>query len=231
MAAKSDQLFKRRKAPTKATLKRESAFEEPNKRILIVCEGEITEPSYFEAFKAFAKLVNVDVEVCGRECDSAPISVVNFAEKRANSQGPHTAGGYDEVYCVFDRDTHTTFDKAISKVLTLERSSNFLSKHIEAVPSYPCFEVWLLYHFTLTRAPGDMAVAALKKASPLFSNYDKSFSQEQFNCLFKLIDVAISNAEKASDDNKETGEPNPSTTIHKMLKKLQQANIKGRATP
>lgn len=234
MAAKSDKLFQKRKALTRADLERKKATKKPNKRVLIVSEGEVTEPNYFEAFKAFAGLVNVDVDVCGKECDSAPISVVDFAEKKANSEGHFSSGGYDVVYCVFDRDTHESFERAFSKVYSLNKSDKFLARHIESVVSYPCFEIWLLFHFVYTRtpftesgkkSPADMVAAALRKVSPMFSDYDKALSAEQCAHLFGLIDTAQKHSELAQTDAQSTGELNPSTMVHDMLEKLRSANV------
>ncbi|MGJ8529540.1 RloB family protein [Maritalea sp.] len=233
MASRSDKLHQRRKALSKSDLGRKTPTREPNKRILIVSEGKATEPNYFEAFRVFAKLVNVDVDVCGKECNSAPISVVDFAEKKANGAGHFNSGGYDNVYCVFDRDTHETFEKAISKVYSLNKSNKFLAGKIEAVVSYPCFEVWILFHFVYTRSPfapvgsrsaADMVSSALRDATPIFHGYEKAISTSQCARLFSLFDTAVKNAENANSDKALTGEANPSTSIHEMLKKIMSAN-------
>lgn len=233
MAAKSDKLFQKRKARTKGDLSRKAPTRLPNKRILVVSEGEVTEPDYFDAFKAFARLVNVDVDVCGKECDSAPISVVNFAEVKANGEGRPESGGYDEVYCVFDRDTHSTFHSALSKIQTLDKAPEFLAGRIQAVPSYPCFEIWFLFHFVRTRkpfvasgtkSPADMVASALRKASPEFSAYSKTLTPRMLKCLFEEIETAFSNSKMAESDWQLTGEENPSTTVHGLLETLQNSN-------
>ena len=233
MAAKSSKLFQKRKARTKNDLKRKDATRRPIKRILVVSEGEVTEPSYFEAFKTFAKLVNVDVDVCGKECDSAPKSVVNFAERRANTEGHFNSGGYDEVYCVIDRDTHETFHWALSRIRALNKCPTFLAGKIEAIASYPCFEIWLLFHFSSTRtpfvatknkSPAGAVASALQHASPEFASYDKKLTPEMLACLFQSIETAFVNAKMAELDRKATGEENPSTTVHGLLETLKESN-------
>ena len=57
--------------------KRREAFKEARKSILIVCEGEETEPIYFKALKRRLRLIMVDVEIVGE--GAAPITVVNSA--------------------------------------------------------------------------------------------------------------------------------------------------------
>jgi hypothetical protein len=74
---------------------------------------------------------------------------------------------YDKVFCVFDRDKHTTFDAALHRTKDL----NAEGKPFEAITSTPCFEFWLILHFGYTDQPfhttgkksvGDQVVSALK---------------------------------------------------------------------
>ena len=44
---------------------------------------------------------------------------------------------YDEIWCVFDRDTHPNFNQAISRAL---------QKGVETAVSNPCFELWPVLH-------------------------------------------------------------------------------------
>ena len=173
----NDQLFRRRKKATEASLKRRVVNRQPNKRILIVCEGKETETRYFQEFASRLGLEAVDVEVLPGEDGSAPISVVNCAERKALSEGLPENGGYEIVFCVFDRDTHKSYEQAKSKVLELNKSqSNFPGGHIEAITSIPCFEIWLLFHFKYLRtpfaqsankSPCDCLISELKKSKDL----------------------------------------------------------------
>jgi hypothetical protein len=228
---KSEPLYKRRKQINEASLKRRVVDRRPNMRILIVCEGQETERRYFEGFVDHLGLITVDVDVHGGNEGSAPISVVNFAERRASSEGRPEDGGYDIVFCVFDRDTHTTYEEAKSKVAELKGSEKFPAGAIEAITSVPCFEIWLLYHFTYCRAPfakkgkksaGDCAVDKLRSIEG-FESYKKAISQKVINELLELTEVAIKNSEKALQDVTQTGEENPSTLVHRIAKYLRGA--------
>jgi hypothetical protein len=56
---------------------------------------------------------------------AAPISVVECAEERAAEQG-----GYDTIFCVFDRDGHESFDRARARIRGMaSRSRNRLNMH------------------------------------------------------------------------------------------------------
>lgn len=67
-------------------------IREPIQRFLIVCEGEKTEPLYFEGFRV--PTVHIEIEGMGRD----PRTVVNRAIALYNQDT------YDQVWCVFDRD-------------------------------------------------------------------------------------------------------------------------------
>lgn len=228
MPASSDGLFKKRKKTAKAMARRK-ASRDTMRRILIVTEGEVTEVEYFEALKAFLKLTSVDLDICGKECDSSPTAVVRYALQRVENEGAHDKGGYNDVYCVFDRDTHTDFEKALSQILSANKPrSSFKGETIQAVPSYPCFEFWLLLHFTYSRAPfaaanektvAQVVEAELRTHSP-FESYAKSLTQEMLDALHANKDNAIEHAEQATADSISTGEMNPSTEVHKLVQAL-----------
>lgn len=116
---------------------------EPYDVVLIVCEGEKTEPYYLESLRNSLRLSNANIRICGKECGSAPISVVKFAmeEFRANK------GVYNKVYCVFDKDKHDSYDEAKAKIAATKLSNGAT---LHAVISIPCFEVWILLHFIYT---------------------------------------------------------------------------------
>ena len=104
-------------------------------RILIVCEGEKTEPSYFENFKK----INNESFVYEVDCQGGginTIAVVNKAiELRDNASIP-----YDSVWAVFDKDDFpaSSFNGAIFRAK---------ANNINVAWSNEAFELWYLYHF------------------------------------------------------------------------------------
>jgi hypothetical protein len=56
------------------------------------------------------------------------------------------------IYCVFDRDSHESFQRACDKISELaSRATKPLP--IKGATSLPCFEVWVLLHFDQSDAP------------------------------------------------------------------------------
>ena len=112
-------------------------------RVLIVCEGSVTEPKYFRRVLSERNLKSVQVVGSGKKYKSNPQSVVAFAsgEKKKNRSKKSEAPPYDRVWCVLDSDVHENLDDAIR----LAESNG-----IEVALSVPCFEFWLLLHFVFT---------------------------------------------------------------------------------
>ncbi|MXO95900.1 hypothetical protein GRI34_05620 [Erythrobacter aquimaris] len=132
---------KRRGRPP-ATLGRIDNLKEGESRILIACEGECTEPEYFDGLRRELRFFGLDIR--GEECGSDPLSVVLYGIDQFKEDG-----GFDELFCLVDRDSHQTFAAALEKVAT-EIAGGL---PIRLVPSYPCFEVWGLMHFEPFRKP------------------------------------------------------------------------------
>tara|TARA_R110000868_G_scaffold24402_1_gene96403 strand:+ start:2024 stop:2635 length:612 start_codon:yes stop_codon:yes gene_type:complete len=195
---------------------------------LIVCEGAKTERLYLEAVVAHLRLTSADVVVAA-DCPSAPRHVVEHAKKLVVQEGPPSQGGYDFVYCVFDRDTHHSYNSARDQIIALNKSRKFFAKSIEAIYSIPCFEYWFLLHFVYKRSPlvdsngnscGEVAVRELMKINT-FENYRKSICPAHIAALIENIDRAKSNSIRASRDAVRTGEANPSTNMHILITKLE----------
>jgi hypothetical protein len=90
-------------------LRRRRALKATYDILLIVCEGEKTEPIYFNELKKAFRLSNANIKVCGRGFD--PLGVVSFAIETYRKEPE-----FDRVYCVFDRDRHTTYPAVLDKI-------------------------------------------------------------------------------------------------------------------
>jgi len=178
-----------------------------------VCEGE-TEQVYFQAARSHFGLTTTEVVVADKTKGSAPISVVDYAQKRAREPG-----GYDHIFCVFDKDGHESFDRARVKVGELaNRARNPLP--IREIISVPCFEMWVLLHFEKTDAPfqkcDDVAARIQRQHMREYSKADPNVAKQ----LMAYIEMALTNsvwlASRAGIIN-----DNPSTSVHKLIGHLK----------
>lgn len=221
----SDDLFKKRKAQKAGELERQSRDRAKGPRFLIVCEGKKTEPYYFEEFCEVHQLRTSRVRIAPGDEGSSPDCVVAYAETLFDEDAQLGPDRYDQVFCVIDRDTHPTFKPAIKRIKELVADG----KPFVAIPSFPCFEYWLLLHFTYTRqsfhAAGkrsicDSVIRELHK-QPGFGDYAKA-QKNIYSLVKEHTDTAIKHAEWAEKDANQTGESNPSTSVHHLVKELQQ---------
>lgn len=220
----TDNFHHERKARQVRDLKRREEKLAPYDRVLIVSEGEKTEPNYFNELKDYYKLSSANVEVTG-DCDSTPMRVVSYADKLYR-ESVDANNAFDRVFCVFDRDIHGEYQPALNQIARLKPRGVFT-----AITSVPCFEYWLLLHFTYTDKPfhatdtdsvGGAVERELKRYWPM---YKKAMRESFFHCVGQL-EFAKANAVRALKSAQENGSDNPSTRVHELVDYLQ--NIKTR---
>jgi RloB-like protein len=219
----SDDLFSKRKTRGVAALQRQKHERARNKRYLIVCEGTKTEPQYLRELLDDLRIRPQVVRIAPNDGVS-PDRIVAHALALYEDDA---VGGdaFDKVYCVFDRDTHTTFDAAVQR----SKDLSAVGKPLTAITSIPCFEVWLLLHFGYTNQPfhaagkksvGDQVVAELK-TKPGFSKYGKG-KKGIYTQLKEKTSDALSHAEQLRRNGKATRSDNPATEIDTLIRELQQ---------
>lgn len=109
-----DNLFAKRKAKKLSDHNRKLSKVMPYDRVLIVCEGEKTEPYYFMGLRETYKLDIANIEITG-DCASDPLKILEAAKKKyKESKSEHNA--FNRVYCVFDKDSHANYQKAIDEI-------------------------------------------------------------------------------------------------------------------
>lgn len=96
----SDDLFKKRNVPKARDISRRIANRSENKKILIVCEGQKTEPLYFAALKKDYRLHATEIRIISAK-RSDPMSLIKTAEKQYK-ESEEDDDPYDSVFCVFD---------------------------------------------------------------------------------------------------------------------------------
>jgi len=217
----TDNLFHKRKAILAAKLARRKSRRAPYAKVLIVCEGEKTEPNYFNGLKDHYGLNGANVEVSGDECGSDPHSIVEFARGRYR-QEKNAGDPFDRVYCVFDKDTHTSYQQAIDQINRATPKGIFF-----AITSVPCFEYWLLLHFRYNtksyeplpgNSAGNQVLRELKACMP---DYEKG-QQDIFSILLDQLEYAKNNAACALDASQSVHTDNPSTRVYQLVEYLQQ---------
>ena len=216
----SDQLFKKKKFRKANELARSKAKKSPYETIVIVCEDSKSSPSYFNELKKHFRLNTANIIVVSSK-GSAPINVVDYAIEMAKNNPD-----IDHIACVFDRDTHESYERAISKLRAFKPNRTDKSKPIyRTITSTPCYEIWLLLHFCYTtkaygangiKSAGDNLISELCTHLP---SYKKNVIA-WFSEIISRLDVAIKNAKQLQKENALTRSTNPSTDIHELVEFL-----------
>ncbi|WP_075881926.1 RloB family protein [Vreelandella massiliensis] len=220
----TDDLFHKRKARARSAkqLSRRSPKRAPYAKILIVCEGEKTEPNYFSEIQEYYEISTANVEIAG-ESGSSPKSIFQYARRRyleAKDKGDR----FDKVFCVFDKDTHETYNDACKAIKNATPKNTFYS-----ITSVPSFEYWLLLHFIYTTKPytelpgkssGKQVINDLKSYMPDYNKSNKGI----FLDLIDQLPQAKAYAKKTLEIAIKNNTDNPTTHIHCLVEFME--NIK-----
>lgn len=218
----TDNLFHKRKAKSAKGLQRRAIKRDAYAKVLIVCEGERTEPNYFYGLRNHYGLNTANVEVCG-ECGSDPMSVLVHGKQRYREE-KDAGDAFDKVFCVFDKDAHVNYAKTLEAIAATKPRDTFV-----AINSVPCFEYWLLLHFIYSTRPytdlpgnssGNQVLAELIGYLP---GYEKG-ARDIFATLVDQLDFAKSNAMRSRREAEINETDNPSTRIHELVSFLQTIN-------
>ncbi|HFU77753.1 MAG TPA: RloB domain-containing protein [Epsilonproteobacteria bacterium] len=220
----TDDLFHKRKATKVTQLQRAKESRKPYDKVLIVCEGEKTEPHYLTALRDYLKLSQANIKI-DPNSDSSPTSVVKYAKDliRDSPKDP-----YDHVFCVIDRDRHTDFDTAMAQIDGYKNKDTKL----HAIVSNPCFEFWILLHYNYTTklfgVGGDSPCEDLIKndLKVFINDYAKGDKTIMPPIIASGLGMAVANAKRANVTAKRNGTDNPTTQMDELVDYLK--GLKGK---
>ena len=198
----TDDLFK--KAREKREV-RKSSYKNILDNILILCEGEKTEPNYFNSIKRKYRLSNVNIRGLGSNTDKiTETAIKNYKD-------------YSQVWCVFDRDSFTAqhFNRAFQMVKKY--------KNIHIAYSNEAFDLWYLLHFNYYDTGISRKRYCVLLSQYLGKKYRKN-SPEIYDLICDKENTAIKNAKKLLNSySKFSPEKNkPSTTVFKLVEELNK---------
>ncbi|MDR0247567.1 MAG: RloB family protein [Burkholderiales bacterium] len=193
-------------------------------RILIVTEGEKTEPYYFREICKTHRLQTTNVMVKPCEFGTAPIQVVQFAKTLLESGDQHKRiqpRAFEQVFAVFDRDDHKSFFDALNLAESLDgKLKNDVKQPVSfrAITSVPCFELWLLLHYQNVQAlrNRDDVYSRLRQYIP---GYTKS-ADNIFTTTCGHLDTAIQRAEKLAGQSDARTDSEPFTNVFELVNQL-----------
>lgn len=210
-----------------------SALAKPGDAFLIVTEGTVTEPIYFDLLLRDLQLSVVRIKVQPGDA-SDPRHVINTAAREAKAQvrkykkgvlGIYEPAKFNHVWAVVDTDV------AVRKGFWNDVQQLAAARKVTLAHSTPCFEFWLLLHLVgfTTRADlvdGAAAKSAVKHAFGRDYSTNEETAKEAIATFFSKWPEAVGHAEKVRRHHQgaATHQPaNPSTEVDRLVRALNDS--------
>ena len=189
---------------------------------LIVTEGTVTEPVYFELLRESLQLSTVTVKVMpGKASDprhviqSAADEVKNLTYRMRRKKVAVTElEKFDHVWAVIDTDV------AIRQGFWNDVVQNARDLKVNLAHSTPCFEYWLLLHLKMTTrgdlVNGDAAKSAFRNEWGSDYSTNREITEQAFRNLLPAWPTAVGNARQVRQYCASANTPspaNPSTDV------------------
>ncbi len=196
---------RRKKEPS---LQRRQNTRSFRKKFLIICEGERTEPNYFEAFR-------VPKDVC--EVVGAGDNTIRLVKEALTRQ---QNGDYDQVWVVMDKDDFPV--ESFNNALSLARQKNICVAY-----SNEAFELWYLLHFDYHNTAIPRSTYKERLSSRLGFVYQKN-DPSIYDKIEDKQSIAIQNAARLLSEYGNAHRPaydNPVTTVHLLVHALREIAV------
>lgn len=226
------------KAPRAASIVRKRraampcAAAKPGDAFLIVTEGQVTEPVYFNLLRAQLKLRAVRVKVIpGRASD--PRHVIDSAASEVKAHQKRYKKGllaqdepakFDHVWAVIDTDV------AARQGFWNDVKQRAAARKVRLAHSTPCFEYWLLLHLQETTrgdlVDGNAAKHAVKKVLGRDYSTNERTAREAMPLFMPHWPEAGRRAQrvrKLHADAKTPEPANPSTEVDRLVQALNDS--------
>lgn len=205
--------------------KRKINFKTKRRQYLIVCEGERTEPNYFESLKltlpkGVLDIANLNIVGKGFNTESLVHKAIELRDKWQKEIGREI----DKLWVVFDKDDFPS--QAFNNAIQLCRNT----PRVEAAWSNEAFEIWYLQHF-------EYCEASLKRKTYKdriethfrnkgFKNFKYAKNRtDMYDLLIQYgnLNFAIKNSKKLEltySGSIDYSNQNPCTTVYKLVVEL-----------
>lgn len=185
------------------------------RQILVFVEGKRTEDGYFKFWWRRNRdkvIVHVD------ERNGTPMTLVEHAvtQKKHEEREERRERGkaHDEVWCVFDVDTHPKMEEAVE----------LAHRHdIKVAVSNPCFELWLVLHYQDQTASIDGH--SIQKLARSHLKCGKALSPQALEVLASRHGEAVKRAKTLDKKHEGDDNPprsNPSSEVWKLVERIKK---------
>ena len=185
-------------------------------RILVLTQGKVTEPAYFDRIRQIHRHVVIVV----KDCPKSPPQMLDVAiDQTAKAGKKMREDAFDATWVVFDAEERPDLEMLRS----LRQKAG--SHHIHLAWSNPCFEVWLLLHLIYSQAPLFRAEEAIRRLATELPGYgkDQRSADRVMVDLVSKIPAALDHAQRLRERHaaRAAGEfPNPATDVDLLVRSI-----------
>jgi len=187
------------------------------RRILVLTQGTVTEPAYFDRLRQFYRQVVVVV----KDCPKSPLQMLDVAIAETTKAEKNREDHFDSTWVVFDAEERP--DEAMLRTLRQKA----VQQDIRLAWSNPSFEVWLLLHLAFSQAlifNADQAIHQLEAQLPGYAK-DQRAAERSMATLIPKIATALTHAQRLRDGHATRGArefPNPATDVDLLVREMTQ---------
>lgn len=206
--------------------RRQEYLEMKQYRYYIFCEGQQTEPLYFEGFKKliednpiYRDMVLIEIEPCQAET----MRVIGMAERYVAKNKIQKG----QIWCVYDKDSFPAddFNNVVSRAEQLNKENPQLQYH--TAWSNECIEFWFLLHFAYYTA-NNHRKEYISFLNDKFREFGIGKYQKNMKDIFHILmkegspKLAIRYARRiiSNSNSKTPTETAPGTRVHELVEEL-----------
>lgn len=206
--------------------RRKEYLEKKEYRYYIFCEGEQTEPQYFNGFKRliednpiYKDMVLIEIEPCAAETMRVIGMAENYIAKNKIDKG--------QVWCVYDKDSFpaSDFNGVVNRAENLNQQNPELQYH--CAWSNECIELWFILHFANYRS-NNHRTEYISFLNNKFKELGLGKYQKNMKNIFEILmekgnpKLAVRYAKRIITDEqgKSPSEIAPGTKVYELVEEL-----------
>lgn len=205
-------------------LKRRTGVRSPQKKLVVFCEGTVTEKKYIGGIRSDLRAGWLEATPAGGN----PLNIVECAiaetqSRRQIERLPRSV--HDQVWCMFDVEAPTPHPN-LREAMTLAENNG-----IQCAVSNPCFELWAILHDRYQR--GYMTTAeACSALEAILPDYSRGKKVIPYASLKDRYEKAKERAQglDAIHDETQSATRNPSSSVWRLVDAILDFNAEMRRT-
>lgn len=196
-------------------LKRSPGGKQVKPAIVILSEGEATEPEYFAYIRERFGIPKERVRIEKANCTHAK-GIIDEAVDRKRKNLRDAKRGKD----VLIEHWWTVVDTECKPLDLQDAIQKAQANDINLVISDPSIEYWLLLHFRFTTAPYDTPKQIVNELKRYLPTYDEKNKHPDMSLLYPKLANAMQNARRVRENHTKIGEGQPRTDCDLLVESL-----------